>query len=183
MPENVGMCEILVRIICDASLLKTTGYRQKKNYGYKMCSRCDLGIPESANHFIMQCPYFSTKRADMFNELENLGPLWKDKLMGTGPEILYILLGRQPENVSFDEMLCVWQISGTHISKMYECCSGAYITYYTVYPNECNPLTRVVCLIKHLQYKSTSLLHSWTVYFYIYGNGYELLNHLRKSSI
>ena len=56
----------------------------------------------------------------MFNELENLGPLWKDKKMGTHPEVLYILLGRQSGNVSFDEMLCVWLISGTHINKMYK---------------------------------------------------------------
>ena len=112
MPEKMGMCEILARIVYDASLLKTTDYRLKrKTFGYKMCRRCHLGIPENANHFIMQCPYFSTERTNMVNKLEKLGPLWKDKIMGTSRKILFILLGRQPDNVSFHEMLCVWLIS------------------------------------------------------------------------
>ena len=68
----------------------------------------------------MQCPYYITERTQMFNELENLGYLWKEKIMGTRPEILYILLGKHPEHVTFEEMLKVRLISGKHISNIYK---------------------------------------------------------------
>ena len=56
----------------------------------------------------------------MFNELENKCDVWNDRINDMSQYILYILLGKQPENVSFDEMLQVWLISGKYISTIYK---------------------------------------------------------------
>ena len=34
--------------------------------------------------------------------------------------VLYYLLGRRVQGVDDDEMMCLWRISGYHISKMYK---------------------------------------------------------------
>ena len=54
-----------------------------------------------------QCPYYNKERVIMFNELEKIGELWKDRLNDMSQAILYILLGRQSEGFTFEEMLQV----------------------------------------------------------------------------
>ena len=121
VPERMVVCESLASIVCVTSLLKTTDYRIKqKTIGYKMSSRCDLGIPENGLHLIMQCPYYNDERVEMYRELESLGEIWESRLSGMSQEIFHILLGKQPECFEFNEMLGVWLISGKHISK---CCN------------------------------------------------------------
>ena len=97
MPERMVMCESLASIVCVNSLLKTTDYIIKqKTIAYKMCSRCDLGIPENAWHLIMQCPYYNDEKVEMYRELESLGEIWESRLSGMSQEMFYILLGKQP---------------------------------------------------------------------------------------
>ena len=121
MPCKIRMCEILASIVCDTSLLKDTDYRIKnKPFGFKMCHRCELGILENARHLILQCPFYEIERADMFNEIESVNNTWRDKISNQGYDILHVLLGMQPENTTFDEMLQIWLTAGGHISKMYQ---------------------------------------------------------------
>ena len=76
MPEKMGMCETVASILCDTSLLKTTDYRLKgKTFGYKMCSRCDLGIQEDARHVLMQCPFYNRERKKLFDSLESISEI------------------------------------------------------------------------------------------------------------
>ena len=121
IPGKTRMCEILASLVCDTSLLKCTDYRLKKRtIGFKMCDRCMLGIPEDARHIILQCPFFQQERTHMFNEIEMKCEVWASKISNQGFDLLHILLGKQPENISFDEMLQIWLISGTHISRIYK---------------------------------------------------------------
>ena len=120
MPEKMKMCEVLASIVCDTSLLKSTAYRLKrKTYGFRMCNRCDLGILEDARHIIMQCPYFTEERTDMFNEIEHVSNTWADKISNQGYDILHVLLGKQPLDTTFEEMIHVWLISGKYINDIY----------------------------------------------------------------
>ena len=74
MPEKMEMCENLASIVCDTSLLKMTDYSLKqKTIGFKMCNRCDLGIPENAWHIIMQCPYNNDERVEIRAGLDTHG--------------------------------------------------------------------------------------------------------------
>ena len=121
MPQKTKMCEILASIVCDTSLLKATDYRiKRKSYAYKMCDRCDLGINEDARHLILQCPFYDADRMEMFNEIESVSDTWSDKISNRGYDILHILLGMQPDGISYDEMICIWLIAGSHISRMYQ---------------------------------------------------------------
>ena len=45
----------------------------------------------------------------MFNELELMCDIWANKRSNQGHDLLHILLGKQPENITFDEMFQVWQ--------------------------------------------------------------------------
>ena len=119
MPCKTRMCEILSSIVRDTSLLKATDYRFKnKPFGFKMCHRCDLGIVENARHLILQCPFYDLERASMFREIESTNDTWHSKVNNQGYDIMHILLGMQPDNTTFDEMIHIWLIAGSHISRM-----------------------------------------------------------------
>ena len=121
MPQKTKMCKILASIVCDTSLLKATDYRiKRKSYASKMCVRCELGITENARHLILQCPFYNAERTEMFNEIESVSDTWSDKISNQGYDILHILLGMQPDGISYDEMICIWLIAGSHISRMYQ---------------------------------------------------------------
>ena len=118
IPGKMKMCETFASIFCDTSVLKFTDYRIKKQtFGFKMCDRCDLGILENARHIILQCPFFSQERANMFNELEDVSETCTSRISNQGHAIMHILLGKQPENITFDKMLhnSVANISGKNL--------------------------------------------------------------------
>ena len=117
---NWECAKLLPKLYATLASLKPQIIGSKRRFGFKMCSRCDLGIPESAYHCIMQCPFYITERTQMFRKQENLGDLCQEKIMGSQPEILYILLGKHPENVTFDKLVKILFISGKHISNIYK---------------------------------------------------------------
>ena len=43
-----------------------------------------------------------------------------EKVNNQGYDIMYVLLGMQPDNTTFDEMIHIWLIAGSHISRMYQ---------------------------------------------------------------
>ena len=50
----VGTCEIMAKLVCDTSLLKSSDYRLKKlSFSHKICTACDLGIREDIKHIVM----------------------------------------------------------------------------------------------------------------------------------
>ena len=121
MPCKTRMCEILSSIECDTSLLKATDYRVKnKPFGFKMCHRCDLGIIENARHLILQCPFYDLERASMFREIESTNDTWSSKINNQGYDAMHVLLGMQPDNTTFNEIIHIWLIAGSHISRMYQ---------------------------------------------------------------
>ena len=121
LPGKTRMYEILASIVCGTSLLKDTDYRIKnKPFGFKMYHRCDLSILENARHLILQCPFYEVERANMFNEIETVNDTWRDKIRNQEYDVMHVLLGMQPENTTFDEMLHIWLTAGSRISKMYQ---------------------------------------------------------------
>ena len=54
MPIHTHNCEIMSKLVCNASLLKDHDYRLKrKSFNHKMCNQCYLGIREDVNNIIM----------------------------------------------------------------------------------------------------------------------------------
>ena len=60
------LCEIMARLVCHASRLKSDDLRYKGAIASVLaCRHCDLIIVESVVHLVMQCPTFESRRKDM----------------------------------------------------------------------------------------------------------------------
>ena len=111
----------MAAIVTDSSLFKTNDYRLKNaSFWSKVCERCDLGIKESARHVVMQCPQYEGVRAEMLDEISKLACPEIDEEFKNTQDIFPLLLGRQPESVSFEDMIRLCFNSGKYITNMYD---------------------------------------------------------------
>ena len=64
------MCEVMTKIVCRTSLLKSDDYRYNDlTPSHRLCERCNMTVPENISHLIMQCPEYEGIRTQMYNEL------------------------------------------------------------------------------------------------------------------
>ena len=107
-------CEVMVRLLCHASLLKDDDCKLKgTSIWTRMCSLCDLGCIEDAQHIVMQCPFQTRLRTDMFHEIVAVYP-------EIGQMYTYaMLIGKPIDGIHVNQMYIIWTISCTFISKMY----------------------------------------------------------------
>ena len=72
-PQTMKSCEILAKLVCHASLLKTDDVRLKRLHrSARTCALCDLYEEDNVRHLVMQCPSMQTERTEMFNDLRNV---------------------------------------------------------------------------------------------------------------
>ena len=103
--DNIEQCETMARLVCDANLLKASDTRLKgATIASKVCVRCDLGIQESINHIVMQCPSFEEDRAVMLNELNETNNVEIKDLFSRSDEVYLFLMGKHPDEYSFEVM-------------------------------------------------------------------------------
>ena len=120
-PEKTYMCEIMASLVCDTSLLRSTDYRLKrKTLNSKMCDKCSLGILESVRHLVMQCPFFSDESNAMFTALGNLNNDIANRVINDPTEYFNIVMGKQPDYATCEEMIDIWLLTGFHISKLFK---------------------------------------------------------------
>ena len=107
-------CEVMVKILCKASLLKDDDCRLKgQPFGSRMCIRCPLGSLDNATHMIMQCPANAHYRQSMHEEIGEIHP-------GIDPqEYLNIVMGKCIVEWEFDDMVPIWEISAKYVNLMY----------------------------------------------------------------
>ena len=118
--EHIDKCEIMAKMICEASLLKTADTRLKnRSLASRFCEKCDLSSEETAMHIVMQCPFFEEDRRKMFAEMEDLACREIDEILNDAANIFLHLMGKHPPNVSFDVMYEFWVLVASHISYMY----------------------------------------------------------------
>ena len=116
----IQQCESMARMVCDSSLLKSHDLRLKNQpLSTKFCHRCDLAVVEDTFHLVMQCPFYEESIKTMYNELESRNVTEIDHLLMRNHEVFYYLMGKHPDDVSFEIMTVVWAISARHISKIY----------------------------------------------------------------
>ena len=119
-PTMMSICEDMAKLVCNASMLKSDDVMLSKGtHGARMCIECDLGVVEDVKHIVMQCPIHEDSRKFMFQQINGLpndiGPL----VLSEPGEILYILLGKSDQRLDIDQMIQVWLISASFISRMY----------------------------------------------------------------
>ena len=106
--------EVMVKLLCHASLLKCDDNKLlKASFSTRCCTMCGLAAYENAWHVIMQCPVHEDVRRQMYGEICEMGE-HLDEICNFS-----ILMGNFIEGWSFEEMLPIWQICSTHITRMY----------------------------------------------------------------
>ena len=120
LPHLQGTCETMARLVCHASQLKDDDVRLiGGSHSQKICTYCDLGIIETVNHMVMQCPSSVGLRVQMFKDMHNADPVTSDKLKQRLNQTFNWLMGMQPENIEASAMAQMWVIAGAYICKMY----------------------------------------------------------------
>ena len=120
-PSKMRMCETMASLVCDTSLLRSTDYRLKKQTpSMRACDKCQLGTPESVWHLVMQCPYYEDLSSELFASIEHLGTEVATRLINDPPQYFNVIMGKQPEYASFEEMIEIWFISGAAVCSMFK---------------------------------------------------------------
>ena len=97
-------CEVMIKIICRASMLKDDDCRLKSQpFGSRMCTRCNLGSPENGMHMIMQCPANEHIRVALSHEVAEICPNIDPQ------EFFSVVLGREIRGWSFEHMRPIWE--------------------------------------------------------------------------
>ena len=83
-------------------------------------TKCDLGILESINHLLMQCPFYSNERMNLHKSLNTLGTDLAIRITSDPANYFYTIMGKQPKNTDFQDMVDIWLLTGDHISSLYK---------------------------------------------------------------
>ena len=119
-PENIKKCEVLSKILCHSSILRSDDLKLKSQTSMnKLCTLCDQHAVEDARHFIMHCDYFQLDRDDMFNEIGRIDASIPRAIQDSRVDILYVLLGHPIENVDNILMEKIWLVALTYVYQMY----------------------------------------------------------------
>ena len=112
--QYMRRCENMVKLLCHASLLKADdGRLRRAPFGTRCCIRCEIAAYDDARHLIMQCAVMEDIRIEMYNEIDVIC-----KEFGMN-DVFPILMGGKIEGWDFPEMIPIWLITCTHISRMY----------------------------------------------------------------
>ena len=119
-PQLQKMCEIMARLVCHTSLLKDDDPRYKGgSNSMKNCSRCDLSIPETVKHVIMQCPANERAKEFMFEEIQKADNNFSRRCANATDQVFFWLLGKHMNGVDTDVMSNIWIIAEHTSKKMY----------------------------------------------------------------
>ena len=119
-PSITRKCEILAKLICHASMLKSDDFKLKRQSNvHKMCELCDDFVIEDARHLILQCTYFQNQREDLMLKINDFENRTGANVTNTDCDMLYILLGRRLEGLSDGQTIEIWRMCLESISAMY----------------------------------------------------------------
>ena len=120
LPHMQGTCETMARSVCHASQLKDDDFRLfGSSHSERICTCCELGIIETVNHVVMQCPNTDSIRRQMFKDIHDSDPAISNELRQRPDQTFNWLMGKQPENIETSVMVQMWVIAGTYICEMY----------------------------------------------------------------
>ena len=118
--DQMYNCEVMVKLLCRASLLKVDDVRLKSSpAAAKFCTLCDLGAYDDANHMILQCPFSQHMRNAMFRELRSVSDGQGGEVLDSGNDLFLTLMGKIPADIPTNIMLDFWLVSAKYIADMY----------------------------------------------------------------
>ena len=120
-PHLQRMCEVMVKLICNSSRLKSDDFSLKGSHDTtKFCPNYDMGIVESAWHILMQCPFNNSEIIDMYSELDNLGDGSWEYAKGCGDNVVSVILGCELPNLDAEQCYTIWEITGKFVYGIYQ---------------------------------------------------------------
>ena len=87
-----------------------------------MCPNCNLGIRETVEHLVMQCPNSENRKNIMLREIERKVDGFAEACAQAPDQVFSWLMGKNAEGVESKDMVRIWTIAGLHISRMYKTC-------------------------------------------------------------
>ena len=115
-PKLMRICEVMARIVCRNSMLKSDDYRTRTgNVSDMKCTLCDNFEVEDMKHMILHCSFHENTRNAMFKEISRICP----NLFDIDPDILRIVLGKSVPGIDQETLCNVWICAGKAISSMY----------------------------------------------------------------
>ena len=114
-PSIMRRCEIMMKLICGASRLKSDDHRNENN----LCIKCNNYVKEDAFHIIMQCDSTENLRRDMHNEILKRIGIGNYETITTGEDFFYIMMGKSHDGIHECILAEVWIVACIYISKMY----------------------------------------------------------------
>ena len=121
VPQHQKMCETVARIICHTSLLKDDDPRCRDgSNSLRNCAKCDLEIPETFRHLVMQCPGNERLKEIMFKEIAKVDMVLNERCMNNADQVFFLLLRKPIDGVNVDVMTGIWITAGYHLCNMYK---------------------------------------------------------------
>ena len=118
-PQHQKICKTMARMICHTSLLKDDDPRCRGgSNSLRNCSRCELGIPETLRHLVIQCPENEGLKEILFKEIAKVDDSFYERCMNATDQLFFWLLGKPIEGVNIDVMTDIWIIAGYHLCNM-----------------------------------------------------------------
>ena len=115
-------CEIMAKLLCHASLLRTDDVRLKRlPVASRFCPLCDHSAMDDTFHMVMQCPFLQDSRTRMFHEIERMCDDCEHEQINVNNDIFLTLMGKPAANFSIELMIAIWECSARHITNMYLC--------------------------------------------------------------
>ena len=115
-------CEIMAKLLCHASLLRTDDVRLKRlPVASRFCPLCDHSAMDDTFHMVMQCPFLQDSRTMMFHEIERICDACEHEQINVNNDIFLTLMGKPAANFSIELMIAIWECSARHIANMYRC--------------------------------------------------------------
>ena len=102
------------------SLLRADDVRLKGSpIASRFCTSCDLAVEDDMQHLIMQCPKWQTERTSFLTEISSIADGSGQTLLESQCHLVYVFMGIQATDLTFEQMVVIWTISAKHISNMY----------------------------------------------------------------
>ena len=113
-------CENMAKLVCGASYLKSDDIKFKNgSFFSKTCDLCENTTYENVRHIVMECHGTADLRYSMFNELNQTEQChWWRQIDPS--KALETLLGGNPCNFEFRNMLPIWCVSMKWVNQMYK---------------------------------------------------------------
>ena len=104
-PKYTKYCEIMVKLICNVSMLKSDDYTLT-GLSERVCERCDNFRYEDANYIILQCESISDIRCSPFEEITQLPNCVGERIMCECNDLLPTILGNFAPGVNVEDIIC-----------------------------------------------------------------------------